>query len=219
MSICIYLGITVVSIIASSFLTGYFNKKAENIATKQDVKDITGKIENIKTELSHISQSKLILANKQYEVLIEAYLSYCKVYEFMVSMVKYNLFIESTVSNNNQAYEKMVSLQKTASLKFFLVTLLNKDIGERFSELNIVVAEFRHPVNRFMSMIQKAHNDVKFQKLTPDEIKIKQDEIQNYFNDTYRPELLNFIETFSSKIKKLQVQMRNTIQELYTFPN
>ena len=61
LSIWILIGVAV--LLVKSFLPAYFNKKGENLATKEDIQDITTKVEDVKASIG----SKLYVHQFRYQ--------------------------------------------------------------------------------------------------------------------------------------------------------
>ena len=65
----------VLGLIIKSYLPSYFSKKGENLATKEDVKEITEKVEEIRVEYAkrqHVSEKAF---DKEFEILSEVWAS------------------------------------------------------------------------------------------------------------------------------------------------
>jgi len=74
LQIIILLGLGAASLLIKSFLPKYFEEKGKNLATKEDIEEITHKVESVKAE---ISQSQSIFQAK-YRLKHEAYLEALK---------------------------------------------------------------------------------------------------------------------------------------------
>ena len=65
----------ILGFVIKSYLPSYFSKKGENLATKEDIKEITEKVEEIRVEYAtrqHISERAF---DKEFEVLSEVWAS------------------------------------------------------------------------------------------------------------------------------------------------
>lgn len=74
--------------------------KGENLATKEDIEEITSKVENIKTTLAHTSQSKMISADRQYLILTNSYLS---LYNIIEHFFKYDLNVDMDIYEEDRS--------------------------------------------------------------------------------------------------------------------
>ena len=61
----------IVSNLLILYIKGYSNEKGKNLATKEDIEDITRKIENVKVELQHSYSQKRELVEKHKFALID----------------------------------------------------------------------------------------------------------------------------------------------------
>ena len=61
------LGMVVAYFLAKSFLSPYLSKKGENLATKEDIASITGKIESVKTDYAKVLEE--LRSNNQLKLL------------------------------------------------------------------------------------------------------------------------------------------------------
>ena len=52
-----------------AFFKSYITEKGKNIATKEDITEITNKIETVKNEIYYITQSKLSLKTEERNAL------------------------------------------------------------------------------------------------------------------------------------------------------
>jgi hypothetical protein len=64
--ICLYL----------AFFKSYFHEKGKNIATKEDIKEITGLVETIKNQIHYTTQSKFSLRIEERNALVKHYEKY-----------------------------------------------------------------------------------------------------------------------------------------------
>lgn len=56
-----------------AFGKSYFQEKGKNIATKEDIQDITGKIEKIKSEVGILTHKKISLSTEKQNCLLDFY--------------------------------------------------------------------------------------------------------------------------------------------------
>jgi len=59
-----------------AFFKSYFTEKGKNLATKEDIKDITSIVEKVKNQLQIYTQSKISLQAEERNSLIEYYVKY-----------------------------------------------------------------------------------------------------------------------------------------------
>lgn len=248
MSPLYYLLITTVSIIVTSFLTGLFSKKGENkaliedirkityeqykgenLATKEDIKEITQKIESVKTELNHLSQSKLILADKQYDILIDAYQGVIKAKEecFYTPYIKVNRsFIKKNKINLSTALDTISNLND----KLYLVALVNgaDNLIKQFNELISLFDRSQRSINDFIkkqeSLMQEYYQiepremDESVRNYTfLEEYDRYNNELKNYYFELHYKLLEDIKKEFSNELKILQKLIKDKRKEIYSF--
>jgi hypothetical protein len=59
-----------------AFFKSYFQEKGKNLATKEDIEDITSVVESIKTELQFSLQAKLSLRAEEHQALVDYFSKY-----------------------------------------------------------------------------------------------------------------------------------------------
>src|SRR2546423_12509755 len=59
-----------------AFLKSYFQEKGKNIATKEDVEEITSLVESVKSQLQFSLQAKLSLRAEEHQVVIDYFAKY-----------------------------------------------------------------------------------------------------------------------------------------------
>jgi len=75
-----------------NFIPSYFNEKGKNIATKEDIEEITRKVENIKLEISNLHFQKNDLLEKRKAALLEFFEQYV---DFSESTLKNISFVDN----------------------------------------------------------------------------------------------------------------------------
>lgn len=94
------------SVLLLAFLSPYVREKVKNVATKQDIEEITRKVETVKAEIQSDLQLRFLAAEKRLEAHQEAY----------------TLAIELLSSNRSDRdamdpmYERLASFYRTKSL-------------------------------------------------------------------------------------------------------
>lgn len=58
-------------LLVEKFITSYSSKKGENLATKEDIENITEKIESVKTKILEISHISKYRYEKEYTILVQ----------------------------------------------------------------------------------------------------------------------------------------------------
>ncbi|MGB8952602.1 MAG: hypothetical protein WCC06_08035 [Candidatus Aminicenantales bacterium] len=68
LNIVIVIGIWIATLLIKNALTSYLKKKGENLATKEDIRDITQKVESVKIDLNKLDR----INEKKYELKYNA---------------------------------------------------------------------------------------------------------------------------------------------------
>lgn len=87
-----------------NFLPSYFNEKGKNIATKEDVEEITKKVETIKQEVSNFHYQNNELLDKRKLALLEFFELYI---EFAESTVKNISFVDTFIDQPQRINERI----------------------------------------------------------------------------------------------------------------
>lgn len=68
--------VTLLLLLYLVFFKSYFQEKGKNLATKEDVEEITTKVELIKTDLQYSLQARLSLRAEEHNALVDYYSNY-----------------------------------------------------------------------------------------------------------------------------------------------
>lgn len=96
------------------FLPSYINKKGENLATKEDIEDITKKIESVKMSMELHKHEKINLFNQNQQVLLNFF-------DEVTSLLYESLSVnpgDFPYDNGQSLYEFQVSYYKSVSEVF-----------------------------------------------------------------------------------------------------
>ena len=126
------------------YFKSYLNEKGKNLATKEDVEQITTKIEAIKTEFSFQNTIKIDRLNKNKDAIINYYLSYIKLSENLKFNLSSDKFIhqESYFSNY---IENISKLYETFNNNYYILTLFELNDKEFLN----YVYEFSNNLNKY----------------------------------------------------------------------
>jgi len=85
------------------YLYSYFRKKGEHLATKEDIEEITRKIETVKTELGQRLRINSFRYEKEFAVLVDINKA---IFEFRELATQYGRMIETAWSRGNSTAPK-----------------------------------------------------------------------------------------------------------------
>ena len=144
MNIIIEITIVIVGIILfftiKNFLPSYFNEKGKNLATKEDVEEITKKVEKIKTEfvkdiefikadLSYINQSKFSIKASERDALIDTNNKYSEWLNYIMNI--------SFSDINPKNYEKLNDYYQEIKAKKLKFDIAQDNLHLFFTMMNL----------------------------------------------------------------------------------
>jgi Asp-tRNA(Asn)/Glu-tRNA(Gln) amidotransferase C subunit len=139
-------------------VSSYLKTKGQNLATKEDIEEITSKVEIIKNELSYSHEAKMAFSTQTKEAVIDTYeklnLYLNEVYRVDLSKIRLQTHgsqfekIRSDVDLLGSDFEKSY-----ARLQLFLD---NNDLLSKFNQLNTLTLTFNSFVSEKMFDFQEA---------------------------------------------------------------
>lgn len=133
-----------VALLCVAYIASYFRGKGRNLATKEDIEEITEKVESIKSQIQYAVQAKLNFRAEEHAALTDYY---SKFYSWF-SAISNCSFYDITHENAQQLGEirrNLESLEREFSLAEGKMELFvdNSDIVRRSSELKITTLKFQ----------------------------------------------------------------------------
>lgn len=171
------------SLILVKFLPSYISEKAKNLATKEDIEEITKKIENIKTENKIKIDKEIRKFSKEEKAYDELKSLYIKIIEMMAEAIK---ITENHDSNNlNTQFSKL-----TAEVQIMA--------SEKVSEKYLNVANL---FQNWANIYNKAYpnTNILYSKSIDPTLKYKENEKEIYSN---------FYEEYQELIKIIRAELR-----------
>ncbi len=140
-----------------AFLKSYFGEKGKNLATKEDVQEITTLVESVKSQLEYSLQAKLGLRNLEREALVDYFSKY---YVWQAAILNFGSICMSEEelrdleeTRNQLDLLKMDFDLATGKMELFVE---NADISSQYSKLMLETAELaRHSVCASYEIQQK----------------------------------------------------------------
>lgn len=83
-----------------AFFKSYFQEKGKNLAMKEDIEEMTRKIENVKSDIGILTHKKINIATEKYKALIDFNNNYS-------AWLKYILYVN--ITDNNFSSENFIS--------------------------------------------------------------------------------------------------------------
>lgn len=152
--------ITNVIIVYFSYYKSYRSEKGKNEAIKEDIKEITNKVEGIKSEINLLSTSRLNLINEERNTLVDAFIGLCNYIN------KLNEFNSLPKSFDNYDYNNFIEFLKDEYYKWYSlysrIHLFNqsREVGIQFNnaqqllynidtDLRILVFDYAQIISKY----------------------------------------------------------------------
>jgi hypothetical protein len=188
-----------------AFLKSYFQEKGKNLATKEDIKEMTSLVESVKSELQYSLQAKLSLRAEEHDALIDyftklsAWLSAISNCSF-AGVDKDNLGRLSEIRTGLDTYYVEVGL---AASKMELLTE-SAEIPIQHGELMIEALKFAQHTSQVTFDFEKIYLDAKH--LTEGEL--SKERVSQY------SALLDQVREIHKKYREEQLQMYQALYPL-----
>ncbi|WP_144282044.1 hypothetical protein [Chryseobacterium echinoideorum] len=192
----------------------YFQEKGKNIATKEDIEEITQKVEKIKTDLNYSTQNKISLKSEEKKSLIEYYEKYYQFQNYLSDVTLVGIYEnnEEKIRNIEEKIEQYKSDYDMASAKIELL-IDNFEFIQKTRELKLQTIKYNSLISEYIGNIEKLFIEVrsvlKLVSLSEQKEKIK--ELYKQRSDYYK-------ELNDKKLEhyKIQYEIENKIrQDIY----
>lgn len=213
------LNIIIVLILFFNELWGkpYFNKKAENLANKEDIEELTQKVNNIEKSIDYKTQSTLSLALEERNAMIDCYQKLSVYTEIVINhppipFITEELNDDFEIKRNNasNAYDSAVSLLKLYAPNKDILTLLysqSKSLIELSSKQHKFISEY----HKLYFKYKRLYSENKFNEQEYEEYEKERDVILEIYDkesmDIYSkkvlPENEKLVELIRKRIKEI----------------
>jgi len=165
MELLIYLGAVFTSLILSKYLPSYVSEKAKNLATKEDIEDITKKVENIKADNQIKIDKKIKEFSKKDKAYEELKILYIKIHEMIEETIK--KVENSDVNNLSSQFSKITAeVQMTCPNniieKYLIVARLCQDWTSLYMQAypnnNMIYSKNIDPTLKYKEPEKKAYD-------------------------------------------------------------
>lgn len=126
----------------------YFVEKGKNLATKEDIEEITKTIETVKNDIHLSTQFKISIKNEERNALVEGYIKYSN---WLNSIV--DVYFSGISEANEEALESIYMKLDDAKFQYELAVAKiglfvdQPDLTELIGKLKISTLQFQHQVN------------------------------------------------------------------------
>ena len=138
-----------------ALVKSYFQEKGKNIATKEDIEEITQKVEKIKNDLNYSTQTKLSIKAEEKKALIDFYEKYYQFqnYLFDVTLVGIHEDNKEKIRDIEEKIDELKSDYDIASAKMELLVDNEKFINDtKLLKLNTI--KYHGLVSDFIGKIE-----------------------------------------------------------------
>lgn len=159
-----------------AFFKSYFQEKGKNLATKEDVEEITELVEKVKNQIHYNTQSKLSLKTEERTVLV----NYYENYNYWLNTVL-NIYFGGIIEENKEKLKEFESRLKDAKFKYDIaegkkeVFVNNNEIDEHLNQLKIKTLELQHIVEEKINELEYLFFEIEnMRKTTPIENQLEE---------------------------------------------
>jgi len=204
------------------YLKPFLSKKAKNLADKQDIEELTQKVNLIEKSIDFNKQSKLSLATEERSAIIECYKKMLKYAELIKKIPPIpNLPTETDISDEfyeirNKAYNDFVT-----SMELMNLFNLNSDIVKEIVYYRKELLQLEKIQNKYISNCKFL--SLEYKNVIFEEGKFNEDKAKNFsskkdkLTDDYLNELLSKMENALYPIENnIASLIHNRIKKLLT---
>jgi hypothetical protein len=162
-------GLILVFVLYMAFAKSYVEKKGENLATKEDVQEITSLMESVKSRVEYSLQAKLSLRAEEHNALVDYFAKY---YAWLSALL--NCTLPTVKYDDPTLLDQIRQQMETAQLEFgpaigrMELFVDNAEILAQHSELYIETLKFHGALVTETFAMDKLHVDTKHaERVTP----------------------------------------------------
>ena len=160
-------GLTLLALLWFMFLKSYFGEKGKNLATKEDVAEITSLVESVKSQLQFSLQAKLSLRAEEHQALVDYFSKYSAwlsaITNFSIAGIhRDNTFRLSEIRSQLDAHKRDVELA-AGKMQLFVE---NEHIRSRHGTLMIETLKFQGHAQQLTLNIERLHLESKQMELS-----------------------------------------------------
>jgi len=205
-----------------AFLKSYFQEKGKNIATKEDVEEITSLVEAVKSQLQFSLQAKLSLRAEEHQALVDYFSKYSA---WLSAITNW-----SAVGINKDDTSRLAEIRSQLDMlhqDFGLATgkmelfVENEDIRSQHGQLMIKTLEFQAHAQQVMFELEGIDLEVKQMQLKtpPDEQMMRFGKLLGKKNELYAKFKKEQIEMYRALFPEVQKQQRTISKHIRALAN
>lgn len=139
-----------------AFFQSYFKEKGKNLATKEDIAEITKLVEGVKNQIHYSTQSKLSLKTEERNALV----NYYEKYNYWLNAIL-DTYFGGIIEENKHKLKEFELRLNDAKFNFELaegrkeVFVNNKELDELLKVLKIETMELQHLIERKIGELER----------------------------------------------------------------
>lgn len=196
-------------IVIFTMYKSYFAKKGENYATKQDIEEITKKIETVKTEISTINFHKNDLLERRKKALINFQELFIDLTQNYLNDFSYLTTFYGEPEKLNQRMNKIITKYSEVEIAFWKIHLYEIDDVSFLEDLKQIYLI----ADKYYVLFVNYLHDVELNAL-----KIKRTQLNKFLaseRESLNREFSNERAKMKSKLDKLPYDLLNTLRKKY----
>jgi len=204
------------------FLKSYFQEKGKNVATKEDVEEITSLVEAVKSQLQFSLQAKLSLRAEEHQALVD----YFSKYSAWLSAITNCSTVGITKDNTSRLAEirsQLDMLHRDFDLAAGKMELFveNEDIQSQHGPLVIETLKFQAHAQQVTFEIEGIHLEAKHMQLnTPLDQQVgRYRELLGNEKELYKKFKEEQLQTYKTLLPVVQKQRRATSKHIRALAN
>lgn len=146
------------------FFKSYFQEKGKNVATKEDISEITEKIENVKSDIGILTHKKIFLSTEKQNCLLDFYEKFSSWINNVVSASlisnsdSYSLYYLQVIEKLQVLYQNYLSAESKVDIFFNA----DKELLDAKRSLAVPMLEI---VNLLTISLQKMKNEINIENI------------------------------------------------------
>jgi hypothetical protein len=214
-----------IALLYMAFFKSYFQEKGKNLATKEDIEEITKKVESIKTGLQFSLEAKLSWRAEEHDALVDYYSKYGALLSGITN-ISFAGISDENIDQLSDIRSQIKELEKDYSQAKNRMELFveNKDILKQSGELRLETLTFQNHAGRTTFELAKfylEHKGIKSQAPSDEHLDLYREmndkslEIYQKFTNEQKeiyeslyPKLAEHRSTISAHLKQLVTEIQ-----------
>ncbi len=150
-----------------AFFKSYFNEKGKNVATKEDISEITEMIETVKNQIYYNTQSKLSLKSEERNALV----NYYEKFNYWLNSIL-DVYFAGINEKNEEKLKDIENRMDDAKFNYELAEgrmklfVKNEELTNLLEDIRIKTIELQHSTERTINDLEYLFFEIKKMKTT-----------------------------------------------------